>query len=246
VIRIIKGPEEGQRFECSGAESVVGRSPRSQVRLASSTASYEHAVITRNGEDFYIENLSAAGTYVNEERISGKVRLRSRDQLRFGAETIARVESVPSGGTAGGRRRWLLIAFVTMLVIAVGLMLFDPFSTPPQHINMRAAYAKLEGFSHEEVQSRMLPTEAEVLLREAWRLEMSGDKSRANTLWLRLSVLLDGVEQRTGYQSAAQRDPHALERLASPPAKGAPAGEPGNDEMGAALVQFVSRMARAR
>jgi pSer/pThr/pTyr-binding forkhead associated (FHA) protein len=246
VIRIIKGPEEGQRFECSGAESVVGRSPRSQVRLASPTASYEHAVITRNGEDFFIENLSAAGTYVNEERISGKVRLRSRDQLRFGAETVARVESVPTSGTASGRRRGLLIAFVLMLVVVVILMLFDPFSTPPQRLNYRAAYAKLETWTHEEVQSRVLPIEAEALLREAWRLEMSGDKSRANTLWVKLNVLLDGIEERTGFQSAAQRDPLALQHLANPPHTEPAPPAPTEEEMGAALVQFVSRMARSR
>jgi pSer/pThr/pTyr-binding forkhead associated (FHA) protein len=243
---MIKGPEQGQRFECSGTEAVVGRSPRSQVRLASPTASYEHAIITRNGDDFYIENLSATGTYINEERISGKVRLKANDQLRFGPGTIARVESVPSSGGAGSRRRWLVIAFVTMLVVALGLMVFDPFSTPAQRLDLRAAYSNLDGWTQGEIKARVLPQEANDLLREAWRLEMSGDKSRANKLWIKLSVLLDGVEQRTGYQAASGKFPNALSHLVASDHKDGASDAIGDEEMGAALVQFVSRMARTR
>jgi pSer/pThr/pTyr-binding forkhead associated (FHA) protein len=245
VIRIIKGPDEGQRFECSGNEAVVGRSPRSQVRLGSPTASYEHAVITRNGDDYYIENLSAAGTYVNEERITGKVRLRSRDQLRFGTDTVARVESVPAGGGGSARRRWLLVALLVMILAGGAVLLLDPFAAPQQRLNIRGAYPKLESWTQEEVRAKSLPREAHALLVEAWRLEMSGDKTSASKNWVKLSVLLDGVEQRTGYQQLAQKDPTALERLASPRPGGGDAEFTG-DEMGAALVQFVSRMARTR
>jgi pSer/pThr/pTyr-binding forkhead associated (FHA) protein len=239
VIKIVKGPGEGEEFHCATGETVVGRSPRSHVRLASPTVSFEHAVIVRLGDDFFVENLSASGTFVNDERISGRVRLRAKDRLRLGQDTVVRVEAVPAGGGDAGRRRLLIVAVVVMVVILVTLVIVDPMSQTTGSVNWRGVYAQLDTFVHQEVANGRLPLEAEEHFEKAWRLRESGDAAGAASEWLRLRILLAGAEEKTGYQAAADADRHALANLVHP-LKNAAAPTP--DQLAAGLVQFVEQM----
>jgi hypothetical protein len=243
VIKIIRGPDEGQQFQCSGTEAVVGRSPRSQVRLTSPAASYEHAIISRNGDEFFIENLSAAGTFVNDERITGKVRLRARDQLRFGPETVARVEAVPTSGSSPGRRRALLFLFIAVMAALLILVVADPFSASTPQTSSRASFAKLDAWTQSEVEQQQLPLEAQQLLREAWRLETSGDRTASVKVWRRLAVLLASQQNFQNLDETSRKYATALQRLES---KQVPPPKLADDEMAAALVQFVARMSRAK
>jgi pSer/pThr/pTyr-binding forkhead associated (FHA) protein len=239
VIKIVKGPGEGEEFHCATGETVVGRSARSHVRLASPTVSFEHAVILRLGDDFFVENLSASGTFVNDERISGRVRLRAKDRLRLGQETVVRVEAVPASGGDAGRRRLLLAAVGVMVVILIAVVMVDPMGQTTGSVNWRGVYAELDEFVHQEVGNGRLPVEAEEHFERAWRLRESGDAVSAGAEWLRLRILLAGAEEKTGYQAAAAADRHALADLLHPP-KDAPA--PTTDQLAAGLVQFVEQM----
>jgi pSer/pThr/pTyr-binding forkhead associated (FHA) protein len=243
VIKIIKGPDEGQEFRCSGTEAVIGRSPRSQVRLTSPAVSFEHAIISRVGSDFYIENLSAAGTYINDERIISRVRLRARDQLRFSADTVGRVAEVPTT-SAGGRRRILLAAVVSLLVILVILALANPFAATAAPTSYRVAYEKLEAWAQRETDNHDLDPATLPLLREAWRLQMSGDTEHAAQLWINLQILLANQEPKLGFGAAAKRSDNqaALQHLAAVNPK--IPYQPTDEEMGAALVQFVNQQVR--
>jgi pSer/pThr/pTyr-binding forkhead associated (FHA) protein len=243
VIKIIQGPESGQEFRCSGTETVLGRGPRSHVRLGSPSISYEHAVVVRNGNDFFLENLSAGGTFVNDEKISGRVKLRTRDVVRLGQDTLARVEALPRAGVELGRRRLLILAVVAMLVLLVVVLVADPFSPSQANINWQHVYVALDEFVHQETNAGKLPTEVLDHMERAWRLREAGDSPSANKEWIRLRVLLAGLEDKIGYQADADMYRRALANLLSPP-KNAPA--PDHDQMAAALVQFVARMARAR
>ena len=239
VIKIVKGPGEGEEFHCATGETVVGRSPRSHVRLASATVSFEHAVIVRLGNDFFVENLSASGTFVNDERISGRVRLRAKDRLRLGQETVVRVEAVPAGGGDAGRRRLLMVAVVVMVVTLIVLVVADPMGKTGGNANWEGVYVQLDGFVHQEVAIGRLPVEAEEHFEKAWRLRDSGDGADASEEWLRLRILLAGDEQKTGYQAAADADRHALADLLHPPKD---AAAPTADQLAAGLVQFVEMM----
>jgi hypothetical protein len=240
VIKIVSGPETGREFRCSTAEAIVGRSPRSLVRLSSTSVSYEHAVITRKGDVFFLENLSANGTYLNNERITGKARLRAKDQFRMGNETMARVESVPASGGSGSSTAILWSVLGVMLLAMVVLVVWDPFSGTSQQ-NMRGAYGRLQEWTRQQAADGKLPRETPALFQEAWRLEMAGDRTNAAKAWVRLRVLLASTDNVNGYQSAAQADRRALSRLVSPEPK---ASAPGDSELGAALVQFVGQMER--
>jgi hypothetical protein len=237
VIRIVAGPEAGQEFRCAGAEAVVGRSPRSAVRLTSPSVSYEHAVVLRGvGGEYYLENLSANGTYLNNERLAGRARLKTKDQFRVGDETVARVESLPAAaGGGGGSRRLLLGLLVALLVVGLAVVIIDPFSGGGRQ-NWRLAYGRLDDWARGEVENRRLPADTARLLEEAWRLESAGDREAAAKAWLRLRVLLASSEETRGYQG----QPQALTRLMQEQAPAAAT----EDDMAAALVEFVARMAK--
>ncbi len=243
LIKIVKGPGEGEEFHCAGGETVVGRSPRSHVRLMSPTVSFEHAVIVRVRDDFFVENLSASGTFVNEERISGRVRLRAKDRLRLGQETVVRVEAVPAGGADMGRRRLLIGMLAVMVLVLIGVVIWDPMGSRSGTFNWGKAYAQLDEFVAQEVAAKQLPAEAQTHLEKAWRLRTAGDSSGAAGEWMRLRILLAGVEDKTGLQAASDANRRALLNLLQP-AKNAP--QPTRDDLGAALVQFVDQMVKRK
>jgi pSer/pThr/pTyr-binding forkhead associated (FHA) protein len=243
VIKIIQGPESGQEFRCAAAETVLGRGPRSHVRLGSPSISYEHAVIVRNSNEYFLENLSASGTFVNNEKISGRVRLRARDTFRLGQETLVRVESLPKATVELGRRRLLILAVIAMLVLLVVVLVADPFTPTTANINWQPVYAKLDEFVHQETAAGKLPIEVLDHFERAWRLREAGDAPSASKEWIRLRVLLAGMEDKIGYQADADADRRALADLLSPPKN---AAAPDHDQMAGALVQFVARMARAK
>lgn len=237
TIKIISGPEAGQVFACTAPETVIGRAPRCAIRLTSPGISYEHAVITRIGDEVFIENLSANGTQIQDERVSGKTRLRLRDQIRFAPDTVARVETLPAAAGRGSARRWLLAAVVLMLVATLLVVVWDPFNTSPTTPDLARVYGRLAEYTQREVSAHRLPPETQDCLRDAWRFEAAGDRAGAGRMWLRLQVILSSTQ----VQSLSDRNPRALtDMLRAKP--GAPA--PDNSILGAALLQFAARMAQ--
>lgn len=242
VIKVVAGPEAGQEFRCRAGETVLGRSPRSPVRLSAPSVSYEHALISRAAEGFFVENLSANGTFLNNERVAGRTRLRARDQLRLGDDTLVRVESVPAAAGGGSSRVVLLALLVAILFIGLVVVLIDPFSSAPPR-DWGKAEARLQQWAAAEVAAGQLPRDTEKLLAEAWRLELAGDRRAAARAWVRLRVYLASSPAGARYQEFAQHDRRALSRLLD--AAPAAASQP-SDGMGAALVQFITLMEQRR
>jgi len=246
ILKITKGPEEGQEFRCSVNETIVGRSPRSQVRLSSQTISYEHAIISRLADEFVIENLSANGTFVNDERITGKIKLRARDQLRFGQETLCRVEAVP-GAAMTSQRRVLMIVAAVSVTLTIILLIAATLSSSQAGVNLKLAYSKLDAYMGEQVEQKHLPPQSREMMRQAWRLEMSRDRASSVQIWRDLNILLASreVEAQMGFLQALHANPKALSQIASEDKR--IAALPSTDEeMKAALIQFVARMAAGK
>jgi hypothetical protein len=242
VIKVVAGPEAGQEFRCRAGETVIGRSPRSAVRLSAPTVSYEHAVISQGTDGFFIENLSANGTYLNNERVSGRSKLRARDQLRLGDETVVRVESVPAAAGGGSSRVLLLGLLVAMLLAGLIVVVLDPFSGTAVR-NWSGAEARLQEWTASKVAAGELPRNTASLLAEAWRLERAGDRAAASKAWVRLRVYLASSPAGARYQEFAQQDRNALNSLLEN--KPGAASQP-DEGMGAALVQFIAQMERRR
>jgi pSer/pThr/pTyr-binding forkhead associated (FHA) protein len=78
-------------FEPSSACATIGRRPPSNLLLGwDDQVSRLHARLERVEDDWEVvdDGLSRNGTFVNEERLSGRCRLKDGDTLRFGTTTI--------------------------------------------------------------------------------------------------------------------------------------------------------------
>jgi serine/threonine protein kinase len=85
---IIQGMRRGQ---CLVMTSDLLEITRQQLDPESTAISRRHAVIRRRGDDFWIEDCSMNGTWVNGQRISGDHLLSVGDQIRIG-NCVLRIE----------------------------------------------------------------------------------------------------------------------------------------------------------
>lgn len=66
-------------------ETVLGRHPACTIQLPHNAVSRRHAMIIREGEEYFIEDLNSGnGTFVNGKRVTTRVRLRHRDRIKLG------------------------------------------------------------------------------------------------------------------------------------------------------------------
>jgi diguanylate cyclase (GGDEF)-like protein len=75
----------GKRYVLESGEVDIGRSPNATIYLNEQSVSRVHARFTQNNSIVEIEDKgSSNGTFVNDEKISGKVSLRDGDIVRLG------------------------------------------------------------------------------------------------------------------------------------------------------------------
>jgi serine phosphatase RsbU (regulator of sigma subunit) len=94
----LQGPDTGRMFPLEEALSVIGRQPESTIFLESLAVSRHHAVVSREGGGYFVEDTgSSNGTFVNGQRIEGRTALTERDTLQVGPYVLAlRVEPTPT------------------------------------------------------------------------------------------------------------------------------------------------------
>ena len=81
---VVTGPEQGVSYPIAKDFFAIGRHPRNQVWLADPSASREHCVILRQGDNFVIRDLgSFHGTLVNDARVTERELLHG-DSIRIG------------------------------------------------------------------------------------------------------------------------------------------------------------------
>jgi pSer/pThr/pTyr-binding forkhead associated (FHA) protein len=84
VLIVRSGPQAGDRFALSAAETRLGRHPDSEIMLDDITVSRRHAAIEHTPEGYVVSDAgSLNGTYVNQERIERAV-LHHGDELQVG------------------------------------------------------------------------------------------------------------------------------------------------------------------
>ena len=85
ILTVLIGPDKGKRFVLPDNEpQQIGRSSES-LPLTDQTISRRHAELTPDEGRWYIADLqSANGTYVNGERVQGRLLLQPGDQIRTG------------------------------------------------------------------------------------------------------------------------------------------------------------------
>jgi hypothetical protein len=235
TIRVIKGSDAGLSHRLQPGASIIGRSAKAVVRLTSLDVSWEHAVITRTGDEYVLENLSAAGTYIDDAKVTGPMKLRSRDQVRLSRDTVLRFEAEGDTGWTGKR---LLLTLLLLLMVAVtGLVLGTNIGRPVPDDNWDRAFYIIEPWVQDEVKHNRLPGEVASLFHDGWRLEQVKDYERSAGAWMRLQLLLDNLEARKGLGKISDEHPRALQVLLNSPIE----PTPDTYEKTAALVQFVKR-----
>jgi signal transduction histidine kinase len=80
-----QGPGAGKRFPLEGHPVTVGRHPDAAVRLDLPDVSRHHAQVTREQDQFFLEDLgSSNGTFLNGLPLKGKTSLRHQDRIIIG------------------------------------------------------------------------------------------------------------------------------------------------------------------
>lgn len=243
VIRVIEGPDKGQVFPVAPGSHVLGRGAKASFKLTPESVSWEHAVITRDGEDYFVENLSAVGTWVGDAKVTSRVRLRPRDRIRLSGDSVVRLESVEWGGLLASRGFLgaLLAAVVTLSVAA--LFFSGEFEgSPAGNDDWENARRALTPWLSKQIEKGRVPRESLDLFDRAWRLEQTQDYENSSKLWMRLQIVLATAEPslRSLALAGADANDRSLSRLLRPdPA--APATQPTDDQLAAAMAQFVNR-----
>lgn len=242
VIRVLSGPDAGESARLQPGVNLIGRSPKAALRLKASDISWEHCSITRSGDEYIAENLSALGTYIDDAKLSSPVKLRPRDQLRLSKDTLLRFEVMGDDVGLLAGRRGIVLALVVLLLGAITWFCWDAMTPVKAADDWTSAYNVLEPWVAEEAAARRLPPDTAVLFRDAWRLEQAEDYRNSSALWLRLQLAVDSVEERGGLQKASAENPGALQQLLTPPAaKNNGASQALDEQRPAAFAQFVKR-----
>ena len=88
TLLVIRGPDQGARFELNGSETSIGRGVRNVIRILDTEVSRHHAIITREGGAFHItDRHSSNGTFLNGVAIQAR-KLESGDQIGLGGTTL--------------------------------------------------------------------------------------------------------------------------------------------------------------
>ncbi len=84
LLQVIRGLNPGQQFPLEGKKAILGRHPDCDIVVDVGAVSRQHAQITREDDDYYVEDLkSRNGTFVNGQITQGRHKLLNNDRLRI-------------------------------------------------------------------------------------------------------------------------------------------------------------------
>ena len=84
LLQVVQGLVIGQQYHLKADKIILGRHPACEIVLDVGAVSRQHAQITREGENFFVEDLkSRNGTLVNDALIEGRRQLAHRDEVKI-------------------------------------------------------------------------------------------------------------------------------------------------------------------
>ncbi len=105
TISVLRGSEVGQLRYVDAGGATVGRAEASKLRFSDPSVSREHARLVLQDNAFQVVDLgSANGTFVDEARVDGMLRLPSSCRLRFGPRTVVQFSAVDEMGAEAFER----------------------------------------------------------------------------------------------------------------------------------------------
>ena len=96
-LHLVEGPQSGKQLEKKGSSLRVGRTTKSPFYIKDASISEAHAELVWQGGAWQLRDLgSTNGTTLNGKQLVGEpsefVALKDGDLIKFGADTLARVE----------------------------------------------------------------------------------------------------------------------------------------------------------
>ena len=99
TLSVLKGCEVGQLHLVDGRGATLGRNEDCDITLSDASISRSHAKLVLHDGAFHIMDLgSSNGTFMDNGRVEGRVRLPSTCRLRLGGRTLLQVTSVDELG----------------------------------------------------------------------------------------------------------------------------------------------------
>jgi predicted component of type VI protein secretion system len=87
---VVKGRPEGMEIPLPVPQFLIGRDPRCNLRPSSESISKLHCAILHKKDGVYVRDLkSTNGTFINNDRIFGEIKVKDGDLLRLGPLVLA-------------------------------------------------------------------------------------------------------------------------------------------------------------
>jgi len=87
---VVKGRPEGMEIPLPMPQFLIGRDPRCNLRPSNESVSKLHCAIIHKKSGLYVRDLkSTNGTFINNDRISGEIKVKDGDLLRVGPLVLA-------------------------------------------------------------------------------------------------------------------------------------------------------------
>lgn len=195
-LEIVRGAESGVQYQLLGKEITIGRELSSDIVLEDKQASRLHAVISREGANYYIKDLNSQnGTLLNNKVISFS-ELANGDEIRIGdtnflfykEESNSLEEGFDDLGQIQPRRSKFTLIILTLVAIGViywgitspvqkpenAQVTREPLSIPPTDLTEAPVFAPEE----KKIQSTNLVT-ADHLYQKGFRELMAKNYLRA-------------------------------------------------------------------
>jgi hypothetical protein len=235
IIRVIEGPDQGLVQPLHPGPNMIGRGKAAAVKLSVEDVSWEHAVVVRDADQCYLENLSALGTWVGDTRVNGRVRVRPGDKIRLNEQTVLRIESA---GGSGMSRAILISALVVMLAILGAVTYYKVLAPAAPVDNWDKAYGALLPWLEGQVKSHRMPPESVDLFRDAWRHSQASDWPGSQKAWARFQIVLSSPQSKVRCLEPAAHDKDLyLNQFFAPP----PEFVPTDEQYASALGRFADR-----
>jgi pSer/pThr/pTyr-binding forkhead associated (FHA) protein len=113
---VVAGRPEGMEIPLPMPQFLIGRDPRCNLRPSSESISKLHCAILHKKDGVYVRDMkSTNGTFINNDRIFGEIKVKDGDLLRIGPLVLAfkieegvAVAGVPTGTDDDKAVSWLL------------------------------------------------------------------------------------------------------------------------------------------
>src|SRR5438034_11500449 len=87
---VVKGRPEGMEIPLPVPQFLIGRDPRCNLRPSSESVSKLHCAVLHKKDGVFVRDLkSTNGTFINNDRIFGEIKVKDGDLLRIGPLVLA-------------------------------------------------------------------------------------------------------------------------------------------------------------